>query len=208
MILSLHIHNIALIEDLTIPFARGLHALTGETGAGKSIIVDAVNLVLGGRAERDLIRNGTDKAWVEAIFDAADCPNAMEVLQENSIDCEDGLITLYRELNRSGRGLCRICGMVMPVAVLKSLASCLMDVHGQHEHEFLMNPKYHLSFLDATGGAEHQQLLAEVREACEAFLETHRQYARLVRENDQKTYRMESLKKSLEELDKAKLRLG
>ena len=117
-------------------------------------------------------------------------------------------MTLYREINRNGRGLCRICGVVMQVSVLKELAACLMDVHGQHEHRFLMDPTYHLSFLDATGGEEHQQLLRDTGAACAAFLETHRQYARLVRENEQKAYRMESLKKSLEELSKAKLRPG
>lgn len=119
MILSLRIRNIALIEELSLDLHEGMHVMSGETGAGKSIVVDAVNLVLGGRADRDLIRTGTEKAWVEAVFDASDSPEALAFLNEQQLDCEDGIVTLYREMTRSGRNLCRICGMVMPVVALK-----------------------------------------------------------------------------------------
>ena len=207
MILSMRVHNIALIEDLTLEFASGLHVLTGETGAGKSIVVDAVNLALGGRADRDLIRTGEEKAWVEAVFDAGDDPQIAALLGEQSIEF-DGTVTLYREITRSGRNLCRVCGMVMPLNVLKETASLLMDVHGQHEGRFLMEPAYHLRFLDQSGGEEHQRLLAEVASAYEAFIVNHRAYARLVKENEQKGLRMEGLKKSLEELKKARLKPG
>ena len=135
MILSMRVHNIALIEDLTLEFASGLHVLTGETGAGKSIVVDAVNLALGGRADRDLIRTGEEKAWVEAVFDAGDDPQMAALLGEQSIEF-DGTVTLYREITRSGRNLCRVCGVVMPLNVLREAASLLMDVHGQHEGRF------------------------------------------------------------------------
>lgn len=208
MILSMRMHHIALIEQLTMDFASGLHVMTGETGTGKSIVVDAVNLVLGGRADRDLIRTGTDKAWVEAVFDAQDNPQVAAFLANQEIECEDGLVTLYREISRSGRNLCRICGVVMPVAALKELAALLMDVHGQHEGQFLMDPKRHLSFLDESGDEEYHRLLAQVDAACHAFMVNHRQYAKLVKENEQKHYRMEMLKKSLDELSKAKLKAG
>ena len=207
MILSMRVHNIALIEDLTLEFASGLHVLTGETGAGKSIVVDAVNLALGGRADRDLIRTGEDKAWVEAVFDAGDDLHIASLLAEQAIEF-DGTVTLYREITRSGRNLCRVCGMVMPLGVLKETASLLMDVHGQHEGRFLMEPAYHLRFLDASGDAGHQRLLADVAAAYEAFIVNHRAYARLVRENEQKGLRVESLKKSLDELNKARLKPG
>ena len=208
MILSMRMHNIALIEDLTLEFAEGLHVLTGETGAGKSIIVDAVNLVLGGRADRELIRTGTDKAWVEAVFDVPGNVQVSRFLADQSIDAEGTLVTLYREISRSGRNLCRVCGVVVPVSVLKELAALLMDVHGQHEAQFLMDPRYHLRFLDESGDEAHQTLLRQVEEAYQAFIQNHRRYARLVKENEQKQYRMETLKKSLEELKKAKLRAG
>ncbi len=208
MILSMRMHNIALIEDLTLEFGPGLHVMTGETGAGKSIVVDAVNLVLGGRADRDLIRTGTEKAWVEAVFDAADNADVAQWAQKQSIEDFDGVVTLYREITRTGRNLCRVCGLVMPVSALKEVAALLMDVHGQHECQFLMNSQYHLLFLDAAGGEDYQALLSRVDAAYEAFIANHRQYGRLVRENEKKQYRMESLKKSLEELKKAKLKPG
>lgn len=208
MILSMRMHNIALIEDLTLEFGEGLHVMTGETGAGKSIVVDAVNLVLGGRADRELIRTGTDKAWVEAIFDAADQPELFRWAQEHALEDFDGTVALYREITRSGRNLCRVCGVVMPLSALKEAAVLLMDVHGQHDAQFLMNSQYHLLFLDAAGGADYQALLARVDGAYQAFIANHRQYGRLVRENEKKQYRMEALKKSLEELNKAKLRAG
>lgn len=208
MILSMRMHNIALIEELTLEFGEGLHVMTGETGAGKSIVVDAVNLVLGGRADRDLIRTGTDKAWVEAVFDACGSREIAAWAEGQSIEEFDGTVTLYREITRTGRNLCRVCGIVMPVSQLREVAAMLMDVHGQHEGQFLMNSQYHLLFLDAAGGEDYQALLSRVDEAYEAFIANHRQYGRLVRENEKKQYRMESLKKSLEELNKAKLKAG
>ena len=118
--------------------------MTGETGAGKSIVVDAVNLVLGGRAARELIRTGTDKAWVEAVFDASGNEEVAKWAQAQALDDFDGTVTLYREITRSGRNLCRVCGVVMPLSALKDIAVLLMDVHGQHEAQFLINWQYHL----------------------------------------------------------------
>lgn len=208
MILSMQMHNIALIEDLTLEFSDGLHVLSGETGAGKSIIVDAVNLVLGGRADRELIRTGTEKAWVEAVFEVVDNHQVEALLAEQSIELEGGVVTLYREISRSGRNLCRVCGVVMPVSVLREVAALLMDVHGQHEAQFLMDPRYHLRFLDESGDDKHHELMHQVEEAYQAFIRNHRRYAKLVRENEQKQYRMETLKKALEELKKARLKAG
>ena len=208
MILSMRMRNIALIEELSLEFGEGLHVMTGETGAGKSIVVDAVNLVLGGRAARELIRTGTDKAWVEAVFDASGNVEVAKWAQAQALDDFDGTVTLYREITRSGRNLCRVCGVVMPLSALKDIAVLLMDVHGQHEAQFLMNSQYHLLFLDAAGGDDYQALLSRVDAAYQAFITNHRQYARLVKENEKKQYRMESLKKSLEELEKARLKLG
>ena len=208
MILSMRMHNLALIESLTMDFASGLHVMTGETGAGKSIVVDAVNLVLGGRADRDLIRTGTDKAWVEAAFDVTGNIAAAALLESQQLEAEGGVVTLYREISRSGRNLCRVCGVVLPLGFLRELAAVLMDVHGQHEHQFLMDPKRHLQFLDASGDEEHQALLHRVGAAWETFMQSHRAYARLLRDNQRKTERFETVKKSLEELKKAKLKIG
>ena len=208
MLLTLSMRNVALIESLTLEFQRGLHVMTGETGAGKSIVVDAVNLVLGGRADRELIRTGTEKAWVEAAFDISDCAKAQELLASQSLEAEGGTVTLYREITRSGRNLCRVCGVTMPVAFLRELAALLMDVHGQHEHRFLMEPKYHMQFLDAFGGAEHQVILAQTAQAYQAFITNHRAYARLVKENERKNRRLEELRADLAVMKKAHLKPG
>ena len=208
MILSLHIRNIALIEDLTLHFSQGLHVMSGETGAGKSIVVDAVNLVLGGRADRDLIRTGTAKASVEALFDVSGDVDVTDYLASQEISCEDGQVTLYREITSGGKNVCRVCGVLTTLSVLRETAALLMDVHGQHEGRFLMDPRYHLSFLDESGDDHHQQLMHETEKACQAFLEVHRQYARLARENERKQFRMETLKKSLDEIRKARLKPG
>ena len=166
MLLELTIENIALIESLRIEFAAGFNVLTGETGAGKSIVVDSVNLALGGRADRDIIRTGTEKASVQALFDISGNARAMEYVRELGIDADDGLIAVRRELSRSGRNICRVSGVIVPLNTLKSLTAMLMDVHGQHEHQALMNPARHLDFLDAFGGMP-------VREAREAVVKLH-----------------------------------
>ncbi len=208
MLLTLTIRNIALIEGLSIEFGRGLHTLTGETGAGKSIVVDAVNLVLGGRADRELIRTGTERASVEAVFDVPEDSPVNGWLKAQEIDREDGPVILYREITTAGRSISRVCGVALPLGQLRELAGLLMDVHGQHENTFLLDAKYHLQLLDRAGDEAHRQLLAETGEACEAFLACHHRYAKLVRENDQRQRRLEELKKGLEELEKAKLKPG
>ena len=123
MILSMRMRNIALIEELSLEFGEGLHVMTGETGAGKSIVVDAVNLVLGGRAARELIRTGTDKAWVEAVFDASGNAEVAKWAQAQELDDFDGTVTLYREITRSGRNLCRVCGVASSYAIAKSVST-------------------------------------------------------------------------------------
>lgn len=155
MLIELTIKNIALIESLRIEFAQGFNVLTGETGAGKSIVVDSISLALGGRADRDMIRTGAEKGMVQALFDVSGNPRAQAVLRELDIEGEDGMIAIRRELSRSGRNICRVCDVVVPLNTLKQLTATLMDIHGQHEHQALMNPARHLDFLDAFGGEEH-----------------------------------------------------
>ena len=155
MLVELTIKNIALIESLRIEFAQGFNVLTGETGAGKSIVVDSINLALGGRADREMIRTGAERGMVQALFDVSGNPRAQAVLQELDIESDDGLIAIRRELSRSGRNICRVCDVVVPLATLKQLTATLMDIHGQHEHQALMNPAKHLDFLDAFGGEAH-----------------------------------------------------
>ena len=162
MLLELTIKNIALIESLRVEFARGFNVLTGETGAGKSIVVDSINLALGGRADRDMIRTGAQKGMVQALFDISDNPRALAYIKELDIEAEDGLIAVRRELSREGRNICRVSDVVLPLGALRQLTAMLMDVHGQHEHQALMDPARHMDFLDAYGGEDHAAARAEV----------------------------------------------
>ena len=162
MLLELTIKNIALIESLRIEFAQGFNVLTGETGAGKSIVVDSINLALGGRADREMIRTGAQKGMVQALFDISGNPRALEYVKGLDIEAEDGLIAVRRELSREGRNVCRVADVVLPLGALRQLTSMLMDVHGQHEHQALMDPAKHMDFLDAFGGERHAAARAEI----------------------------------------------
>ena len=208
MILSLSIHNVALIEQLTIPFHEGLQVLSGETGAGKSIVVDAVNLVLGGRAERTMIRSGCSKASVEAVFDVPDSTFISDLLSRESIEYDGRTVTVYREISDNGKNICRICGIIMPVSFLKELSPGLMNLYGQSEHQYLTDTQTHLAYLDQLGDSDHRKRMDETRESCEAFITNHRAYARLVRRNEEKDTRMSIISRNLEELHSANLQNG
>lgn len=161
MLLELNIANIALIESLRIEFAQGFNVLTGETGSGKSIVVDCMNLVLGGRADRDFVRTGAEKGSVQALFDIAKNSAAKAILGEMDIDCEDGMVAVSREISRSGRNICRISGVIVPLNTLRRLTGTLLDIHGQHEHQSLLDPAKHIAFLDAYGDNRHNELRAQ-----------------------------------------------
>ncbi|MDO4484385.1 MAG: hypothetical protein Q4C54_08140, partial [Clostridia bacterium] len=113
---------------------------------------------------------------VEAIFEVPGNEKIEALFREKELEWDGCSVTLYREITQSGRNLCRVCGMSMPVSFLKEVAACLMDVHGQHEHQFLMDSKFHMDFLDRSGDAAHQQLLADTASAWEAFMTNHRAY--------------------------------
>ena len=208
MLLELTIENIALIEQLRIEFARGFNVLTGETGAGKSIVVDSVNLALGGRADRDIIRTGAEKGSVQALFDISGNAKAIEFAREQGIEVEDGMIVVRRELSRGGRNLCRVSGVIVPLNVLKTLTAMLMDVHGQHEHQALMNPARHLGFLDAFGGAVHAEALQRVGELHTARSKIGTQLKKLMNDASEKERLSDVLSFQAQEIAAAKLKPG
>ncbi len=154
MLQKLCIGNVALIDELDMEFSDGLNILTGETGAGKSIVIDAVNLVLGERASRELIKHGAQKARVEAHFSDINDKLLEDILEENGIERDDDSIILSREISTTGKNLCRINGTLISLAVLKSVSDRLIDIHGQHEHQTLLNPATHIDFLDFCAEAE------------------------------------------------------
>ncbi len=208
MLVELTIKNIALIESLRIEFAQGFNVLTGETGAGKSIVVDSISLALGGRADRDMIRTGAERGMVQALFDVSANPRAQAVLRDLDIDGEDGLIAIRRELSRGGRNICRVCDVVVPLNTLKQLTATLMDIHGQHEHQALMNPARHLDFLDAFGGEAHA---AERDRVAGLYAERSRiaaELKRLMNDVSERERLVDVLSFQVQEISAAKLKPG
>ena len=193
MLVSMTVRNIALIENLHIEFHKGMHVLSGETGAGKSILVDSINLVLGERADRTLIRSGCDKASVEALIDLSDCPRAYELLREQELSTEGGLLSIQREITTTERNICRVCGVIVPLAYLKRLSELLVDVHGQHEHQSLLDSKKHMGFLDSFGDADFDAQKEIVAEKYREWKETSAKFAALRKENAQREQRQEYL---------------
>ena len=144
MLLQLSISNLALIDAMSIDFAPGMNVMTGETGAGKSIVVDAVNLVLGERADRELITNGKQKARVEAVFDIADNEKVKTLLAEMDLEGDEDTASISRELTSAGKNICRINGTVVPLQTLRQVSAQLLDIHGQHEHQLLLDSRNHV----------------------------------------------------------------
>ena len=208
MLVQLSIRDIALIDRLTLSFGPGLTVLTGETGAGKSIIVGSLDFVLGGKADRDRIAGGAERGRVEALFDISALPRVQSALAEMGLETEDGLLPVCREILQSGRSVCRVAGEVVTVAQLRAVMAPLIDLHGQHAHQSLLDPAKHLQFLDALGDAEHRAATERVR----ALYGEWSAIARALREietNDRERARREDmLRFQLEELDGAKLRAG
>ncbi|MBR5110658.1 MAG: DNA repair protein RecN [Clostridia bacterium] len=204
MLVSLTIRNIALMDEMQAEFSTGLHVLTGETGAGKSILVDAVTLLLGGRAQKELIRHGEEKARVEGVFDISDCPAAQKLLKEQELD-EGNELILSREITLSGRSSCRVNGTLLPLAQYHQLTDLLMDIHGQHEHQSLMDEKKHLGYLDASGDEAHRALLEKAQADFNAWNDCRHELDRLKKQSAQAGERMELLRIRRQELKKAKL---
>ncbi len=153
--------NFAIIEKLDLEFGSGFNVITGETGAGKSVIMGALNLVLGGRGGVEVVRQGAEKASVDALFETDEAPIIQQLAEEMGLDISDGLI-LSREVTASGKSVCRICGRPVTVAQLKQVGDELVDLHGQHEHQSLLSQSRHIQLLDSWGGAEITQLRKQV----------------------------------------------
>ncbi len=202
MLNELHIENIAVIERADIVFAPGMNVLTGETGAGKSIVIDAIGAVLGERVSRELVRAGAEKALVTASFDEA---AAEDWLRDNEIDC-DGELLLQRRIGADGKSSARVCGVPVTAAQLKELASLLVDIHGQNDGRRLLDESMHLGFLDRFG-VESAALAAYAAEY-EKYRELDREIERLSMDELEKEQLSESLRARIEELERAELKPG
>lgn len=208
MLEQLLIRNFALFEEITVAFDTGLSVLSGETGAGKSLVVDAVGFLCGGKADKDLIRLGSDKAYVEGVFQVAGNQETQMVLDALEIEAEDGLLTISRELNRSGRNTCRVSGVPVPLGLLKQVTETLIDIHGQHEHQSLLQENRHLRYLDSFGGADHQRLLEKVAAEYEDYARLNRQYRETLERSRAREEQLDLLRLKDKELKAAKLEPG
>ena len=206
MLQELYIYNIALIKSLRIEFERGLNVLTGETGAGKSIVVDCVNMALGHRADRELVQTGAQKGGVKALFDISGSPAAQQFLNEMQIDFDDNMVEVERELALSGRNITRINGTMVPLTTLKAFTSNLVDLHGQQEHQKLMDPAQHVMYLDSYGGEEISKLKLEVRGAYEKYTEARRKLNKLDMDEATRAQRIDILRMQVNEITSAKLK--
>ena len=202
MLSLLHIENIAVIECADISFDRGFNVLTGETGAGKSIVIDAISAILGQRAYRDMIRTGTTKASVRAVF--TDVPQ-LPWFEENGIEYDPETI-IQREIHLDGKNVCRVNGSLVTVSILSKLGNQLINIHGQHDSASLFDEANHLRFLDDF--AANEQLRAAYLEQYQAVDKLRREIDRMSMDEGEKLRRMETLKYQIEEIEKANLEAG
>lgn len=202
MLSSLHIENIAVIERADILFDRGFNVLTGETGAGKSIVIDAISAILGERTYRDVIRTGTQKAFVSAVFNAVE---PLSWFEENHIPYEDELL-ISREITADGKNVCRVNSQPVSVSVLRQLGMQLINIHGQHDSQQLFDEQTHIHFLDAF--ASDSEALEAYQSEYRKVLELRSEIERLSMDENEKQRRMEMLRYQIAELERAELSEG
>ena len=203
MLELLHIENIAIIEAADIEFAPGFNALTGETGAGKSIVIDSLSAVLGQRTSRELIRTGAEKAFVSAAFSGM----APELTEELGIQPEaDGTLLLQREIQTDGKNVCRVNGRPVTVGQLRALGARLLNIHGQHDGQQLLDEEQHIVYLDSFGKTE--ALINAYTEKYKHFTDIRRQISALQMDEAEKARRVDTLQYQIEELRRAKLKPG
>ena len=207
MLVSLDIKNIALIDNLEAEFADGLNILTGETGAGKSIIIDSLEFVLGERADKSLIRYGCDSASVTALFQTSQNSPAAALLEESGIEFDGGEILLARTMSVDGKNVCRINGSRVTLGVLRSIAHALADIYGQHEATGLLSEENHIKVLDKFAGEVLAQATAERSTLCAEYYTTKREIAEYGSLTDVEA-KTEEVKDAIKELQDAALEPG
>lgn len=206
MLRSLHVKNLALIDEIEVEFGEGLNILTGETGAGKSIILGSVNLALGGRYTRDIIRDGADYGFVELTFEIRD-PGQIERLKALDVFPEEGMVVLSRRL-MEGRSVSRINGETVTMGLLREVSAVLIDIHGQHEHQSLLYKKNHLEILDAFAREEGAGCRQAVQEAYRDYRACEKELEEVSMDESQRAKEMAFLEFEVEEIEKAALQEG
>ncbi len=206
MLQSLYIENIAVIERADIEFDAGLNVLTGETGAGKSIVIDAINAVLGERTSRDMVRTGSDEARVTALFSGLS-NTTIQALREWDVEPdEDGCLLIQRSISAGGKGTCRIGGRPATVSILREVGRLLVNIHGQHENQALLSPERHVTYLDRLGG--HAPLLETYQEVYGRLCSLRRELDEADMDETRKARRIDLLRYQVEEIEAAELTEG
>ena len=206
MLKYLHIENIAVIESSDIEFSEGFNVLTGETGAGKSIVIDAINAVLGERTSKDLIRAGCDSASVSALFGQLDDDTVKALTEYDLSPDEDGNLLITRKLSLNGKGIIKINGKPFTASVLKAIAGGLINIHGQHDNQALLNPDTHSGYIDAL--AENQKEKAEYYKEFKNVNKIRKELEALECDEDEKQRKTELLKYQIKELTEADIKIG
>ncbi|MCM3716744.1 DNA repair protein RecN [Fictibacillus phosphorivorans] len=205
MLAELSIRNFAIIDSLSVSFKKGLTVLTGETGAGKSIIIDAIGLLIGGRGSTEFVRYGTPKAEIEGLFHIHEGHRVYEKCEEVGISITDEMVVLKRDITDSGKSICRVNGKLVTLSVLKEIGQALVDIHGQHETQYLMQPDKHLFLLDSFGDKSFKKELMTYEEAFKEYKDISKQLSELSRNEQEIAQRIDLLEYQYEEISGANL---
>ena len=207
MLLEISIKNFAIIEEISLHFDQGMTVLTGETGAGKSIIIDAMNMMLGSRATTDVIRHGATKAEIEGLFSLENSSALEAIFEEQGLELTDELI-IRREILQNGRSVSRVNGQLVNLSVLKAIGQHLVDIHGQHDQEELMRPQLHIAMLDEFGDEKFVALKAFYQETFDRYRQLRKQVLTLHKNQEEHKARIEMLEFQMAEIDSASLKTG
>jgi DNA repair protein RecN (Recombination protein N) len=208
MLRTLSVRNFAIIDRLDLQFGPGFNVLTGETGAGKSILIDALNLILGARAGAEMVRGGADRAVIDAVFDVAGSKDLRRIVEEMGFDLEEDQLFLTREVSASGKSSCRISGRPATVAQLRDIGDGLVDLHGQHEHQSLLIVARHLDILDDWGGKELHALRDEVAAAYKTVQQLRRDKETLETDARERAHLLDLYQFQVKEITDARLTVG
>ena len=207
MLLEISIKNFAIIEAISLNFEKGMTVLTGETGAGKSIIIDAMNLMLGARATTDVIRHGAPKAEIEGLFSVENSRLLQELFDEQGLELGDEII-IRREILQNGRSVSRVNGQMVNLSVLRAIGQHLVDIHGQHDQEELMRPQLHIQMLDEFGDAAFLELKETYQTSFDAYRKMRKQVLEVKKNQQEHKARIEMLEFQMAEIEAANLQAG
>ena len=207
MLLEISIKNFAIIEAISLNFEKGMTVLTGETGAGKSIIIDAMNMMLGARATTDVIRHGAPKVEIEGLFSIENSRALQEIFDEQGLELGDEII-IRREILQNGRSVSRVNGQMVNLSVLRSIGQYLVDIHGQHDQEELMRPQLHIQMLDGFGDADFLELKQAYQINFDAYRKMRKQLLEIKKNQEEHKARIEMLEFQMAEIESASLQPG